>query len=206
LIFVAFLDAAWVATTATRELRSARDSLQRGASFLVDGRIDDARAAFVLAGASADRAVSAMGHPTARIGSELPVIGDDVRAVKAMATASELGARAGSSLVGAAQAAGWHGSTSFALGEGGPFPLTALEAATPDLDAAASLLGQSGSNADAYRVGVDSSCPVRDAVASAPVRRLGGNASAQSPVRCIVSHLLPTFPGGEGPDDTCSSP
>src|SRR6266516_51017 len=44
LTFVALLDAVWVATTATRELRSARDPLQRGASSLVEGRIDDARA------------------------------------------------------------------------------------------------------------------------------------------------------------------
>jgi hypothetical protein len=60
LALVALLAAGWVATTATRELRSARDSLQRGASSLAEGRIDDSRAAFVLAGASADRAVSAM--------------------------------------------------------------------------------------------------------------------------------------------------
>jgi hypothetical protein len=196
LALVALLDAAWVATTTNRELRSARDSLQRGGSFLVEGRIDDARAAFVLAGASADRAVSAMGHPTARIGSELPVIGDDVRAVKAMATASELGARAGSSLVGAAQAAGWHGSTSFSLGEGGPFPLTALEAAAPDLDAAASLLGQ----ADATLTPIESEgliTPVRDAVASAR-ETLGGNEHAVRSA-ATLGHLLPTFLGGQGP-------
>ncbi|TMM21706.1 MAG: hypothetical protein E6F95_10345, partial [Actinobacteria bacterium] len=196
MIFVAFLDAAWVATTATRELRSARDSLQRGASSLVEGRIDDARAAFVLANASADRAVSAMGHPTGRIGSELPVIGDDIRAVKAIGTASELGARAGSSLVRAAQAAGWHGSTAVSLGKGGPFPLTALEAAAPDLDAAASLLGQA--DATLTPIGLEGLItPVRDAVASAR-ETLGANERVVGSAAAL-GHLLPTFLGGEGP-------
>jgi hypothetical protein len=196
LIFVAFLDAAWVATTATRELRSARDSLQRGASSLVEGRIDDARAAFVLAKASADRAVSAMGHPTGRIGSELPVIGDDIRAVKAMGTASELAATAGSSLVRAAQEAGWHGSTTVSLGKGGPFPLTALEVAAPDLDAAASLLAQAEATLTPIEL-KGLTTPVRDAFASAR-ETLGRNERVVRSA-ATLGHLLPTFLGGEGP-------
>jgi hypothetical protein len=141
--FLALIDAAWVATTANRELRAARDHLQSGASELVDGRIEDARADFVLAGASADRAVAALDHPTGFIGSKLPAIGDDVRAVKDLAIAATLGARAGGSLVRAAHAAEWHGSRAVTLDEGGPSPPSALEAAAPDLDAAAmSLTGR----------------------------------------------------------------
>jgi hypothetical protein len=196
LILVALLDAAWVATTTTRELRLARDSLQRGASSLVEGKIDDATAAFVAAGDSADEAISAMGHPTALIGSELPVIGDDVRAVKAMATASQLGARAGSSLAVAARAAGWHGSTTLTFGEGGPFPLTAVEAAAPDLDAAAALLGQA--DATVAQIGSDGLiAPVRDALDEARGTLDRNERAVRS--AATLGHLLPTFLGGEGP-------
>jgi hypothetical protein len=191
---LAFLDAAWVATTASRELRSTRALLERGASALVEGRIDDAKSSFELASASADRAVDALGHPTGLIGGRLPVIGDDVRAVKGLASASEIGARAGSSLVLAAGAAGWHGSTAVALSDGGPYQPAALAAAAPDLDVASRLLAQAKTTMTAIPL-TGLSSPVRDAVAAAG-ETLGGTERVVRSA-ALMGHLLPTFLGGE---------
>jgi hypothetical protein len=142
LAVVATLDVAWVVTTAGRELRATRDRLQQGADALTAGRLDDADTAFTLAGASADRVTGALHHPSSGLAAALPVLGDDVRAVRALAGASALAADAGRELVDAARGASWDGSTVPGLVSGGVVDTGAIAAAAPALDRAGSLLGR----------------------------------------------------------------
>ena len=192
-VLAAVLDAVWVGTTAARQLRAARNDLENGKAALIEGRLAEAQADFAQAGASAERAVDAMGHPTAVMGSKLPLIGDDVRAVRDLGVAADLSAQAGNLLVRAADAAGWHGSKAIVLSEGGPSPPSVLKAAAPDLDAAAKLMTQATATLSALSLD-GLIAPVRDAVETARGTLGGGERAVRS--AAALSHLLPTFLGG----------
>jgi len=70
----------------------------------------------------------------------LPIVGDDVHALRALAGASELAARAGRSLAEAAQETGWAGTTVPGLTSAGSIDTAALARAGPAVRSAATLL------------------------------------------------------------------
>jgi hypothetical protein len=193
---IAALDTAWVVTTAGREVRATRDRLQEGSDALLAGRLDVADTAFALAGTSADRLTGSLRHPAAGLAAALPVLGDDVRAVRVLADASGLAAAAGGQLVDAAREAGWDGSNIPGLVSGGTVDTAAIAAAAPALDRTASLLDR----ADRLLASVETDAlfgSVADAIATAR----GTLASRQHLVTTAgnVSRLLPGFLGDRGP-------
>jgi hypothetical protein len=129
-------DAAWVATTASRELSSVRDLMARGAEALEAGRIDEAESSFRLASARAEHAGGALAHPAATIARAFPLIGDDVDAARLVAEAAGHAARAGSLAVAGAIAAGWDGEGLTGGGAGRIVDPDAVARAAPDLASA----------------------------------------------------------------------
>jgi hypothetical protein len=129
-------DAAWVATTASRELSSVRDLMTRGAEALEAGRLDEAESSFRLASARAEHAGGALAHPAAAIARALPLIGDDVDAARHVAEAAGHAARAGSFAVAAAIAVGWDGQGLSGGGAGRIVDPDGVARAAPDLSRA----------------------------------------------------------------------
>ena len=88
LLALGALDAVYVAATAPRELRSARDHLQTGADALQAGNLDEARTQFTVARDAIARARGALGQPVVGLIGWLPRVGDNVDAVRSLADAS----------------------------------------------------------------------------------------------------------------------
>lgn len=188
-------DAYYAATTAARELRSARTHLQQGAGALTAGRLDDARAAFSLASDASARAKNALNQPAARLASVLPWIGDDVEAVSALADASALSSDAAGHLADAASAAGWDGGelASFHQGAGGL--VRDLGEATPELVSGTRILDR----ATATVRNIDTGGllgPVRDAVDAARTTLVEKDQLAHTATS--LAQLLPGFLGTDG--------
>lgn len=133
------LDAVWVATSIERSLLDARAAMVRGAEALSAGDIETAAASFILARHSSQGALSALRHPAGLLVSVAPGLSDDVRAVRALAEASALGADAGTHLVTAAETLGWNREDGVLTG-GGHIRLKPIAAAAPSLVAAAEAL------------------------------------------------------------------
>lgn len=196
LALLAALDAVWVATTAGRELRATRDRLEAGADALLEGRLDEASDSFLLAQASAEHTSSALGHPTGAVGGWLPILGDDVRAVRALSSASGLAAQAGRSLVRAARDAGWDGMTIRGLASSGSIDTAAIARARPQVEAAATLMTRA-EHALAPIPTRGLFVPVRDAVDIAR-ERLASRARLTR-TAAVLSELLPPFLGDPTP-------
>lgn len=196
LALLAALDAVWVATTAGRELGATRDRLEAGADALLEGRLDEASASFLLAQASAEHTSSALRHPTGAVGGWLPILGDDVQAVRALSSASGLAAQAGRSLVRAARDAGWDGTTIRGLASAGSIDTAAIARARPQVEAAATLLTRA-EHALAPIPTRGLFGPVRDAVDIAR-ERLASRARLTR-TAAVLTELLPPFLGDPTP-------
>ncbi|MEO8476363.1 MAG: hypothetical protein ABI572_04835, partial [Actinomycetota bacterium] len=66
MLLLLVIDTIWWATSATRDLRSARDQLTWGGDLLVAGDVSGAQAAFAQASALARDAIGYFSHPAAR--------------------------------------------------------------------------------------------------------------------------------------------
>src|SRR5919198_518991 len=86
-VLLAAVDAAWSFTRIKRDLSDVRYQLGQGIADLKDGRLRDASARFSLARTTAEDARSVTWHPTPWLGSLLPWVGDDVKAVRALSKA-----------------------------------------------------------------------------------------------------------------------
>ena len=186
-------DAIWAGARAAGDLRDSRTLLRAGRDALLAGDIGAASASFEAASDAAASATGALGEPGADVASWLPVIGDDVDAVRSLARAASSSADAGGALSGAAEAVDWDGESVPGY-EPGAVDLDAAEAARVDLERSAQLLGE----AHATLAEVDPSGlvgPLRDGFVDARAQvtrsaRLVSRAAA-------VATLLPTFLGGE---------
>ncbi|HEX9885632.1 MAG TPA: DUF4012 domain-containing protein, partial [Longimicrobiales bacterium] len=193
---LAALDAVWVATTAGRELRATRDRLVAGSDALLEGRPDEASTSFLLAEESAGRVAGALRHPMGTVAAWLPIVGDDVHALRALAGASELAARAGRSLAEAAQETGWDGTTVPGLSSAGSIDTAAVARAGPAVRSAATLL----TRAERALATVSTSRlfgPVREAVDTA--REELASRARLARTAATLSELLPPFLGDPTP-------
>lgn len=143
LFALALLDVVYVAATAPRELRSARDHLQAGAVALQAGDLSEARTQFTVAGDSIVRARRALGQPVVGLIGWLPRVGENVDAVRTLADASGVAASAALHLVDAAETVGWTGHELPSFDSGVVQVVRGLEEAAPDLEAAARALDRS---------------------------------------------------------------
>src|SRR5918999_5906383 len=132
-------DAIWAGARAAGALRDTRIHIQGGREALLAGEVGGARASFEAAADAAASATGALGEPGPRAASWLPVIGDDVDAVRALARAASSAAEAGGALSRAAEAVGWDGE-SLPGYEPRVVDLDAAVAAQADLERSAELL------------------------------------------------------------------
>src|SRR3972149_2854944 len=90
------LDSIWVVTQIERSLQAARADMERGAEALLEGDVDHAETAFLLARRAADGTLGALDHPAGVLARVLPGLSDDTSAVRVLAQAAEKTAEAGS--------------------------------------------------------------------------------------------------------------
>jgi hypothetical protein len=189
------LDAAWVATRARDDLNEARAGIVRGADALVDGRLDDARGAFGDAERAADGASGMMSHPAGAVAGWIGPLADDVAAIRGVANASALVARAGLRLADAAERTGWNGAGASDLGPGS-LDLEGLRSATRPLEDADALLADAAGSLSSIRTdGLVGS--IRDGVTLARSELAEKRGLVRSAVE--LSRVLPGFLGGDGP-------
>lgn len=189
------LDAVYVAATAPRELRSARDHLQTGADALQAGNLDEARTQFTVARDAIARARGALGQPVVGLIGWLPRVGDNVEAVRSLADASSDAATAALFLVDAAETVGWTGHQLPSFDSGVVRAVQGLEEAAPDLEAAARALDRATAQVRAIEteplIGT-----VRTAVVQARDTLQGKDDLART--AASLGRLIPPFLGTEG--------
>lgn len=190
------IDTAWSAMTLRRALPIVRTNLSAGAEALVAGNLQGAAGAFQAADNAAGDAVGAATHPGMRVAALLPWIGDDAHAVRSLAEASQLAARAGDTLVIAAQDAGWDGKGLPGYQKGGSFDTAPIEAASAGLARAAALITRANDLlAPISTDGLIGS--VRDAVKKGKAQVVERAALATK--MSSLAKFLPTLLGADGP-------
>jgi hypothetical protein len=109
LLFLALLalDGYFAATAARQNLQKARDALRAGADALAQGTPTDAAGQFLIAADASGDADEAMHRISIRLGRLLPMVRDDIDAVRTLAGALKTTTRAASTLTDAAVDAGW---------------------------------------------------------------------------------------------------
>jgi hypothetical protein len=118
-------------------IKEARASLDAGAEYVVVGDPDASFPQFRAAAISADEAVAASKRPAMRVLGLLPVIGPNVRATRAVATAEGAVASAGLTMADAAKLLGWNDILLPAATHTGDVDLAKIQAATPKVDGVA---------------------------------------------------------------------
>ena len=103
---ILMLDGLWAGRQMFRGVASARSALGEGAVAVVTGDPEAAQPFFEDAGDDAASAVDAAGHPSIQLLSRLPIVGDNIAAVQAVAVASGQTAEAGLAMVDAANTLG----------------------------------------------------------------------------------------------------
>jgi hypothetical protein len=195
LFALAVLDVVYVAATAPRELRSARDHLEAGAVALQTGDLAQARTQFTVARDSIARAQGALGQPVVGLIGLLPRIGDNVDAVRSLADASGGAASAALRLVDAAETVGWTGHELPSFDSGVVQVVHGLEQAAPDLEAAARALDRATAEVRAIDTGPLIG-PVRTAVVQARDTLEEKNKLAQT--AASLGQLVPSLLGADG--------
>ena len=140
-VVILMLDGLWAGRQMFRGVASARIALGEGAVAVVTGDPEAAQPFFEDAGDDAASAVDAAGHPSIQLLSRLPIVGDNIAAVQAVAVASEQTAEAGLAMVDAANTLGWHDLRLPASEAIGSVDIPTLRAATPKLNEVAKHLG-----------------------------------------------------------------
>ena len=136
LLVMLVLDAVWVTMSAGQEVRQVRERLTSGGGLLERGLPEEASGEFALARGAAVRLRGSLWQPAAVGAGLLPWLSDDLVAARALAAAAELVARAGEDLADAASAVGWDGTTVPGVMGGMRIDTRAIDAATPELEAA----------------------------------------------------------------------
>ncbi len=196
LLILLVADALWSATSATRDLRGARDQLTRGGDLLVAGDLPGAQAAFAQASEMAHGATGYLGHPAPQIAEALPVVGDDAHAVETLARAGAQAADAGLELTAAARTVGWDGTHLPGFGAGGRIDAARIEEGAPGLRAAADLLASASASLGAVDTGALLG-PVASAVEQAQTQVAQRASLAEKAAG--AAELLPGFLGADGP-------
>ena len=150
---IVMLDGLWAGRQMFRGVASARSALGEGAVAVVTGDPEAAQPFFEDAGDDAASAVDAAGRPSIRLLSLLPIVGDDIAAVQAVAVASEETAEAGLAMVDAANTLGWHDLRLPATEAIGSVDIPTLRAATPKLNEVAKHLGIAAAQLQAAHTG-----------------------------------------------------
>ena len=138
---VLVLDGLWAGRAMFRGVAEARSALTEGAVAVVTGDPAAARPLFELAAEAADSTVGATAHPSIELAERIPWLGDNIKAVEAVARASERSANAGLTMVEAAVVMDWQDVRLPATQALGSVDLPKLRAATPLLEAVAKGLG-----------------------------------------------------------------
>ena len=138
---VLVLDGLWAGRAMFRGVAEARSALTEGAVAVVTGDPGAARPLFELAAEAADSTVGATAHPSIELAERIPWLGDNIKAVEAVARASERSANAGLTMVEAAVVMDWQDVRLPATQALGSVDLPKLRAATPLLEAVAKGLG-----------------------------------------------------------------
>jgi Protein of unknown function (DUF4012) len=147
------LDGLWAGREMFRGVASARSDLADGTVAVVTGDPEAARPFFDEASGAASSVVSAADHPAIQLMSRIPWIGDNIRAVEAVAGASQQTAQAGLAMADAADTLGWQDLRLPATEAIGSVDLPTLRAATPSIDQAARLLGVAAAHLEAADTG-----------------------------------------------------
>ncbi len=194
LLFIA--DLAWSGWSAYRGMSRAKSELQVGSTHLLAGDLTEAGSVFQRAGNDAAGAAAALGHPSMTILGRLPWIGDDVKAVRQLATSESEAGLGAMWLVDAAQAASYDGGGIPGFSAGGRVNPGVIERATPAILHAEQLLGDAAARvSNIHEAGLISS--VAHAVAQARAELVPRAALAHK--AALAAQLLPGFLGGDGP-------
>ncbi len=143
------LDALWAGRTMVRGVAAARGDLAEGSVAVVTGDPEAAVPHLESAAEAAESALDASGHPSISLASRLPWIGENLRAVEAIAEASQRTADAGLTMAEAARVLDWHDLRIPAAEAIGDVDLATIEAAAPLLDDVATELGDAAAALEA---------------------------------------------------------
>jgi hypothetical protein len=190
------VDLVWAATTALPAFRDTHTALRSAGGLLLAGDVDAAEAGFSHALSRADRAASALSHPSVGLLGLLPRLDDDVDAARRAARASQLAAEGGLSYVSAARGIGWDGEQVPGFSGNGRFDADAIATAAPDVARAAELLAEADgelTTVDADRLAGPLGTLMRDAK-----EEIGARAD-QAETAATLAGVLPRFLGAEGP-------
>jgi hypothetical protein len=194
--FLAY-DAVTSARVMLNSIKQARSYMDNGIESVVVGDTAGAPPQLHAATAEASRALSASNHPSMRLLSLLPVVGANIRATRAVATAIADSAAAGLTLEDAARTLGWGNILIPGARSIGNVDLTKIQAATPKIDLVASQLQtalvQLRAAGGGHLLG-----PVATGYRDLSIG-LGRRAALASDMKAVF-HLLPTLLGGSGPN------
>ncbi|MDQ3878556.1 MAG: DUF4012 domain-containing protein [Actinomycetota bacterium] len=193
-IILFFADLAYSGVGVYSSLSSLRSHLASARTEFRGGRLDEAHAFLRTSRADGDKALSLTHRPSLAALGALPAIGDDVDAIRAIATAGRLAATAGSKAVSAAEHIGFLGrGIPSSLYSNGRVDFDTVSLASPGISAAKQLLDHAVSvlqTAPSPTLGV-----VNDALKKARVEIDGAADSARS-----GSALISLLPGLLGRD------
>ena len=195
LILLLTIDGLLSARAMLRGVTAARSHLNAGVEEVVTGDPDVAAGSFEDATDAADSAIGAAGHPAMWIAGLLPILGDNLDGVEAVARAEHDSALAGLVLVDAARALDWNDILLPATTSLGRVDLQKVREASPLLDDAAARLQTTLDRLEAQGGGGllgPVATGYEDAVTSLERRAaLAGDAAR-------LARLLPGFLGGDG--------
>src|SRR4051794_8618175 len=189
-ILLAIIDLAWAGVRAGDAFAQARDGLRDGGTALEAGQLDEARNFFGAAGSAGAEAQSAMDQPAVRLLGIVPGIHANVDALRRSARAIGYAAAGGDSYAAAAAAAGWDGSTIPGFAPGGHIEASSIQAAAPQLDAAATQLGMARDEVapiDPSKLVTPLQAPIEQAKMEIDGR------SEQAGIAAGLARLLPSF-------------
>ncbi|MGZ8744845.1 MAG: DUF4012 domain-containing protein [Nocardioides sp.] len=142
LLLLLTLDGIWAGRAMLRGVSDARSALTEGAVAAVTGDPDASIPHFADAAEAAEAALAAGDHPSMALLERVPWLGDNVRAVSAVAEASARTADAGLAMAEVARVLGWTDLRLPATEAIGDADLDALRTATVGLDTVATELGR----------------------------------------------------------------
>jgi Protein of unknown function (DUF4012) len=128
------LDGVLAGRSLVANLTRARSELNVGVEALVTGDAEGAGPHFAAAVEAADRATSAVGHPSLGLAGLLPIAGDNLDAAAGVAAASRETAIAGAAMVDVARTLGWSDVGLPAAEAAGSLDVEAMRAAVPRID------------------------------------------------------------------------
>ncbi len=149
LLVLLVLDGIWAGRTMVRGVAAARSDLAEGSVAVVTGDPEAAVPHLESAAEAAESVLDASGHPSISLASRLPWIGENLRAVEAIAEASQRTAGAGLTMAEAARVLDWHDLRIPAAEAIGDVDLATIEAAAPLLDDVATELGDAAAALEA---------------------------------------------------------